>query len=97
MSKARDSVEFLNSPDDREVWRAKRAIIGFDDDSDITNNTQPLTSNSMLIRYSSDYANTETANAIQAQRYIMADTGARGSTFKAYTILGAVDSTTVRS
>lgn len=94
MSKARDSVEFLNSPDDREVWRAKRAIIGFDDDSDITNNTQPLTSNSMLIRYSSDYANTETANAIQAQRYIMADTGSRGATYKAYTILGAVDSTT---
>ena len=38
MSKARDSVEFLNSPDDREVWRSSRAIIGYDDDSDITNN-----------------------------------------------------------
>ena len=42
MSKARASVVFLNSPDDREVWRAKRAVIGFDDDTDITNNTSAI-------------------------------------------------------
>ena len=88
MSKARDSVVFLNSPDDREVWRANRAIIGFDDDADITNNTSALEGNSMLVRYSTAYAVTTTNNAIQAQRFIGADTGERGSTFKAVTTLG---------
>lgn len=94
MSKARDSVEFLNSPDDREVWRAKRAVIGYDDDTDITNNTSALTNNSMLIRYSTAYTNTTTKNAIQAQRYIAADVGYRGATFKASTILGSSDGST---
>lgn len=93
MSKARESVVFLNSPDDREVWRANRAIIGFDDDADITNNTSTLENNSLLVRYSTDYAVTTTKNAIQAQRYIMADTGGQGSTFKCYTILGATPAT----
>ena len=93
MSKARDSVVFLNSPDDREVWRANRAIIGYDDDTDVTNNTSSLTNNSLLIRYATDYTNTETKNSILAQRYIMADTGGQGSTFKGYTILGATPAT----
>jgi hypothetical protein len=93
MSKARDSVEFLNSPDDREVWRSSRAIIGYDDDSDITNNTSALTNNQLLLRYSTAYANAETKNAVQAQRYIKADTGGVGGSFKAYTILGAENGT----
>ncbi len=80
MSKARDSVVFLNSPDDREVWRANRAIIGYDDDTDVTNNTSSLTNNSLLIRYATDYTNTETKNSILAQRYIM--DGAVGSSVK---------------
>ncbi|MBK6865541.1 MAG: hypothetical protein IPG91_19520 [Ideonella sp.] len=47
------------------------------------------------MRYA-DYAVTRTKNSILAQRYIMADTGGQGSTFKGYTILGATLTTPAR-
>ena len=74
---------------DMEVGRAKRLVIGYDDDPDITDNVSSLLSNSLLVRYSTAYANKVTRSAIQSQRYIKADTGAPGSAFRATTILGA--------
>ena len=73
---------------DFEIARAKRFVVGYDDDSDITNNTSALTNNSMLLRYSTAYSNAETKNGIQIQRYIEADIGERGNGLIIATTIG---------
>ena len=79
---------------DTPVARFKRLVVGHDLDSNISNNTDALSDYQQLVRYSTAYDNKVTYNAIGVQRYIKADTGARGGAFKAVTILGAEDGST---
>lgn len=79
---------------DFEVARAKRLIVGYDDDSDITDQTTALQNHSQLVRYSTAYANKLTKNGVYVQRYVKEDVGSVGGSFKSYTLLGAEDGST---
>ena len=79
---------------DFAVARAKRLVVGFDDDSDITDNASALANNSLLVRYTTAYSETGTENGVQVQRYIQSSDPGRGSSFKADVVIGSTDGVT---
>lgn len=84
------TADYLDVP----IARVNRLVVGFDDDADISDNASALANNSLLIRYTTAYAETGTENGVSVQRYIQSAAPGRGSTFKADVVLGSTDGVT---